>query len=208
MMKKKTIVVASNNRGKIKEIKAILPDFEILSLKEAGIISNPDETEDTFEGNALIKAKDAKKFTQHMVIADDSGLEVYCLNYLPGVLSKRFYACINSSIIEDNQNSDSYDKLNTKALLKIMRNIKHENRDARFVSCVALIKEDGTHAVFCGECEGRILFESRGRLGFGYDPIFMPNGFNLSFAEMSEEQKNKISHRSAALNKLKEYLND
>ena len=96
-MEDRTIIVASNNEGKIKEIKAILPEYIVLSLKESGIKSNPEETEDTFEGNALLKAKDAKNFTNHMVIADDSGLQVHSLNNIPGVFSKRFYFFTNSN---------------------------------------------------------------------------------------------------------------
>ncbi|MFA5340627.1 MAG: RdgB/HAM1 family non-canonical purine NTP pyrophosphatase [Clostridia bacterium] len=207
-MSKRTIVIASNNKNKIKEIKAILPDFKVLSLEDAGIESNPEETEMTFEGNALLKAKDAKKHTDYMVIADDSGLEVMCLNNLPGVYSKRFYTYEGTEKNKRNLTSSSIDKLNNKKLLRLMYKVKQENRNARFVSKIALIKEDDSYVIFSGECNGRILFEPKGRRGFGYDPIFMPDESNITFAEMNEEQKNKISHRAAALMKLKEYLND
>ena len=207
-MNEKTIIVASNNKGKLKEIKAILCDYKIISIKEAGIQSDPEENEMTFEGNALKKARDAKAFTKHMVIADDSGLEVLCLNNIPGVFSKRFYAYYDkkfrNKLVEDSE----IDKLNTTALLKLMKNVKPEHRNARFVSKIALIKPDGSYVVFSGECEGIITSELRGERGFGYDPVFQPKGYDKTFAQMTDEQKNGFSHRAKALNKLKEYLDD
>lgn len=210
-MEDRTIIVASNNEGKINEIKAILPEYIVLSLKEAGIKSNPDETESTFEGNAMLKAKDAKRYTKHMVIADDSGLQVHSLNNIPGVFSKRFYFYTNSNSNKKstiNVKGKVLDKKNTKSLINLMKNVKEKNRSASFVSVIALIEKDGTKKIFSGICEGRITMENKGNRGFGYDPVFIPNGYNITFAEMSDDEKNKISHRANALKKLKEYLND
>ena len=143
-----------------------------------------------------------------MVIADDSGLEVSCLKNMPGVYSKRFYSYVNYNNNKNYTDSSYIDKLNIRTLLKLMFRVDQVNRNARFVSVIALIKKDGSHVLFRGECKGTILNEPRGKRGFGYDPIFMPACYNLSFAELTDEQKNKVSHRANALTKLKEYLND
>ena len=208
MMNKKTIVVASNNKGKIKEIKALLPDIELLSLSDIGVTDTPEETENTFIKNALIKARHAKAFTEHTVIADDSGLEVFCLDNMPGVFSKRLYVNRGGKTEENMTDLACIDKLNLHTLLEMMENKGCKKRDARFVCVIALINPDGTEAVFEGQCRGKILTEPKGSGGFGYDPVFLPDGYDKTFAEMDDEQKNGISHRANALRKLKEYLDD
>ena len=107
-----------------------------------------------------------------------------------------------------NVKNNKLDKLNTNSLMKLMKNIKKGNRSASFVCEIALIEKNGTQRIFSGICEGRIAMENKGKRGFGYDPVFIPNGFDITFAEMSDDEKNKISHRANALKQLKEYLND
>jgi XTP/dITP diphosphohydrolase len=204
-MNKRIIVAASNNRDKIKEIKEILKDHEILSLLDMGIESEAEENGDTFEENAIIKAREAKKFTDNIVIADDSGLMVDHLNGLPGVHSKRFSALYGD--MKDDAATSVYDK-NNALMLKMMMDVEYEKRTACFVCATALIMPDNTCTVFVGKCRGHILNEQRGKKGFGYDPIFCVDGLGKTFAELNEEEKNSISHRAISLMKVKEFLND
>ncbi len=205
-MNNNKLLLASNNQGKMNEIKAVLPQYEILTLKDLNIDSEPEENALSFEENALIKARDAKKYTDYKVIADDSGLEVYGLNMLPGVYSKRLYNYINQNTV--NKVPKKYiDRYNNEALLKLIDRIDNRPIQARFVTVIALIEEDGSEKLFKGICKGHIVRKPQGERGFGYDPIFQPLGFEKTFAQLSDLEKNSISHRAMAIIKLKEYLN-
>lgn len=194
----KKIIAASNNKNKIKEIKQILSDtgYEILSLADAGIDVDPEETSNTFEGNALIKARAASEFTNFMVLADDSGLEVDCLEGLPGVKSKR-YAGENAS-----------DDDNNRLLLRNLGQIDSDNFSARFKCVIAVVSPNGTEETFYGSCEGEIVNEPIGDKGFGYDPIFYIPDYKRTMAQLDDNEKNKISHRGAALEKVRDYLKE
>ena len=182
------LVFASNNAHKLAEVRAKLPHkFEILSLKD--VLGDVDIIEDgsTLEENAVIKARYVYKKTGLNCFADDTGLEIAALSGEPGVYSAR-YAGADCSF-EDNMN-------------KVLRNLEGTtNRSAKFRTVVCLII-DGKESLFAGEVDGVMTKEKRGDDGFGYDPIFLPNGFSESFAEMSLEEKNKISHRGRAVEKL------
>lgn len=190
------LIVASNNNHKVHEIKDILKPLglEVVSLKEAGI--NVDVVEDgkTFEENAYKKAKTIHDLTGEAVLADDSGLEVYALNNAPGVYSARFAG-----------EECNYDKNNEK-LLKLLENVDDKDRGARFVCTMILITKEGEIIKSVGTVEGIISRYKRGNNGFGYDPLFIVPEINKTFAELSEVEKNKISHRARALDNLKELL--
>jgi len=191
-----TIILASNNLHKVEEIQAAishLSDIRILSLKEAGIEIDIDETGTTLEENAQIKAQAIYELTGAMVLADDSGLEVNYLNGAPGVKSAR-YAGIPPS-----------DQGNISKLLKELKDA--DERSACFRTVLCFIHQ-GMPYFFEGIVEGEILRESKGSQGFGYDPVFLPVGKDCSFAEMSLYEKNQISHRSKALKKFVEFLED
>lgn len=192
----KTIIAASNNINKINEIKAILSDLncKILSLKEAGIEIDPEETGSTFKENALIKARAASQFTDFPIIADDSGLVVDCLNGLPGVKSKRF-AGENASDEENNQ-----------YLVKIMNSCNSKITNAQFICSIAFIDDKKNEIIFNGTCDGEIVTEPMGANGFGYDQYFYIPQLKKTMAQLSDEEKNLISHRGNALKKLKSYL--
>jgi len=185
------LVIATNNQGKVREIKAILGGFydEILSLKDAGIILEVVEDGDTFEANAIKKAMQAYEITGCDTLADDSGLCVEALGGAPGVYSAR-YAGENASD-EDNNNK----------LLWEMRGVK--NRRAKFVCVLALVTAKEVITA-CGEVEGAIAHSPSGEGGFGYDPLFFSAEFGQTFGELPEGIKNSISHRSRALALLKE----
>ncbi len=191
------IVVASNNKNKIFEIKSILADtgFDILSLEDSGIFVNPEETSSSFKGNALIKAHVTASLTDFMVIADDSGLEVDCLDGAPGVYSAR-YAGENSS-----------DDENNIFLISKLKLLSLKRYPARFVCVIALIDGDKKEKTFKGCCEGEIILEAMGENGFGYDPYFFIPKFNKTMAQLNDSQKNSISHRGKALELLKTYIN-
>ena len=187
------IIFATGNKDKMKEIRMILSDLdvEILSMKEAGISVDIEENGTTFEENALIKAKAVAAYTDAIVLADDSGLEIDYLNKEPGVYSARYAG--------DAHNSEA----NMKKLLKDMEGI--ENRKAQFRTVFVLII-DGKEHLFEGIVKGEITKNRKGASGFGYDPIFIPEGYTQTFAEMGNELKNKISHRALATNKLCKFL--
>ena len=184
------IILASNNKNKLREMKQILSPFgyDVISQSEAGINIEVDETGTTFEENAFLKAKAIYDISNKPVIADDSGLEVDALNKAPGVFSHR-YAGENATDAE-----------RCRKILDEMENVPTDERTARFVCVICYIDEKGTVSYSRGECVGFIGYEPKGQNGFGYDPIFMVG--EKSFAEISPEEKNKISHRSAALNKF------
>lgn len=194
-MNERKLVVSSSNRGKIKEIKAILSELplEILSKDEVGLNSlEVIEDCDTLEGNAIKKAIEIHKHMDNiMVLSDDSGLFVDYLNGEPGVYSAR-YAGV-----------DGDDRANNKKLLSELKQVPTEDRNAKFKTVIAIVLEDGSVETVVGECRGKITTEEFGTNGFGYDPLFIPDGYDKTFAELDENIKNKISHRRDALEKLK-----
>ncbi len=188
------IVFASNNAHKLAEVSSKLPEnFKILSLKDVlGDVDIP-ETGQTLDDNAIIKAKYVFERTGKNCFADDTGLEITALNGEPGVYSARYAG-------EDCSFQDNMDK--------VLRNLKgKQDRSARFRTVICLILNGEQH-LFEGQVDGEILTEEQGEKGFGYDPIFRPNGFETTFAEMTMEQKNAISHRGLAVHKLVEFLSD
>ena len=194
----KKLVFASNNAHKLEEIRAILgTQYEVKSLKDIGCEVDIPETGSTFRENALQKATYVKEHFGLDCFADDSGLQVEALGGEPGVYSAR-YAVKNGVQVEGNK-----DDANMNVLLEKLAN--EENRKACFRTSIALIFEGETH-FFDGTVEGRIIREKRGNGGFGYDPIFIPNGYDKTFAELGNEVKNGISHRARAVAKLADFL--
>ena len=187
------IVFATNNKHKLEEIKDILgKDFEIVSLGEIGCHEDIPETGLTLEENARQKSTYIVEHYNHDCFADDTGLEVDALNGEPGVHSARYA-----------EGTDHDSEANMRKLLSKMANVK--DRTARFRTVISLII-NGVEHQFEGRVEGRIATEKHGTEGFGYDPIFIPEGYDKSFAELGEEVKNQISHRARAVKKLAEYL--
>ena len=187
------IVFATNNKHKLEEIKDILgKDFEIVSLTEIGCHEDIPETGLTLEENARQKSTYIVEHYNHDCFADDTGLEVDALNGEPGVHSARYA-----------EGTDHDSEANMRKLLSKMSNVK--DRTARFRTVISLII-NGVEHQFEGRVEGRIATEKHGKEGFGYDPIFIPEGYDKSFAELGEEVKNQISHRARAVKKLAEYL--
>lgn len=187
------LILATNNEHKVDEIRAVLPSyFEILSLKEAGIDIDIPEPHDTLEENAREKAITIYHMTDTACFSEDTGLEVDALNGEPGVRSARYAG-------EDKSFQNSIDKV-------LARLKDQENREAQFRTVICLIVE-GNIDFFEGICKGRIIAEQRGNGGFGYDPIFVPDGAEKTFAEMSMEEKARFSHRRKAVDKLVSYLN-
>ncbi len=187
------IVFATNNKHKLEEIKDILgKDFEIVSLAEIGCHEDIPETGLTLEENARQKSTYIVEHYNHDCFADDTGLEVDALNGEPGVHSARYA-----------EGTDHDSEANMRKLLSKMSNVK--DRTARFRTVISLII-NGVEHQFEGRVEGRIATEKHGKEGFGYDPIFIPKGYDKSFAELGEEVKNQISHRARAVKKLAEYL--
>ena len=192
------LIVASNNEKKIKEIKAILAKYpiDIVSLKEAGIEIDVEEDGNTFIENSYKKASEIYKIVDNsMVLADDSGLMVDCLDGAPGVYSARFAG------------EHGNDKKNNEKLLKLLEDKTIEERKAKFVCAMVLIIDDTTIIKVQGEIEGRIIEEEKGESGFGYDPLFYVPEYGMTFAEMNSKIKNSISHRAKALKKLEGEIN-
>ena len=191
------IVAATQNSNKIREIEAITKEFgmRVISRDEAGI---PDieiiEDGETFEENSLKKAREIMKLAGMAAIADDSGIAVDALGGRPGVYSARYAG------------DECDDGKNNAKLLTELDGIPPERRTARFVSVISMAYPDGGEIIARGECEGHILFAGRGENGFGYDPLFVPLGYDKTFAELTLEEKNKISHRAKALRLLKSKL--
>jgi XTP/dITP diphosphohydrolase len=193
----KKLIVASNNDHKIKEIKEMLSKFpfEVLSLKEANINIDVEETGSTFMENADIKASEIFKIAKgNMVLADDSGLSVEALNGAPGVFSARFAG----------EHGDT--KANNDKLLHLLDGIDEDQRRAKFICAMVLIVNKDEVVKVQGEAGGVITGEFRGEEGFGYDPLFFVPEYKKTFAQMSSEEKNAISHRGRALDKLKSEL--
>ena len=219
-----TLLIATRNAHKVWEIQAILgADFHCLTLKEFPNAPPVIEDADTFAGNATKKAVELAKWlasapinyqpsTINYILADDSGLEVDALNGAPGVHSARFAALdwsADGSSASPHENSKDTD--NNSKLLRLLQNVPPEKCTARFRCVLALVEINQPSAVghrqlFDGACEGRIQLTASGGGGFGYDPLFVPEGFTQSFAELGEDVKNKISHRAQALEKLKSYF--
>ena len=193
------IVAATGNKHKIEEIESITKKFgmNVITKAEAGVDDlEVEETGTTFEENSLIKAEAIMKATGMPAIADDSGLEADALNGAPGVYSARF------------SGEGATDESNNAKLLKLMENIPDDERSARFVSVVTLCFPDGTVVAARGECPGTLRRSPRGDGGFGYDPLFVPVGYDKTYAEISAEEKNIISHRAKALGILRMKLKE
>lgn len=191
------LVIASSNLHKVREIKSLvkpLSKFDVFSIIELIKYLPPDENGSTFEENAIIKAKNAASLLKKWVIADDSGIIVPALNGEPGLYSARYAG------------EEATDKDNRKKLLNSMKKLSDIQRSAYFETCIALAAPDGTIKAFNGKCEGTIALKERGGNGFGYDPIFIKNDYNMTFGELDEKIKNKISARGKAFAKLLIYL--
>lgn len=188
------LVFATNNLNKLKEVQKMLVDsIEILSLKDINCFEEVDETEPTLEGNAKLKANYITENYGYNCFADDTGLEVESLNGQPGVYSARYAG--------EPANSENN-------IQKILLELRHkDNRNAQIRTAICLNLE-GKQFLFEGICKGEILEKKQGEQGFGYDPIFKPQGFHQSFAEMSALEKNNISHRGIAIRKLVDFLKE
>jgi XTP/dITP diphosphohydrolase len=191
------IVLATRNKKKIEEIKRIAADLPVTILSLDNFPNCPETVEDgdTFEENAAKKAVEVCQCTGKPALADDSGLEVDALNGAPGVYSARYAGSTSGNDIRN------YEKL-----LAELKDVPDDKRGAKFVCCMALVFTDGTVKTFFGYAKGRIGREPRGKTGFGYDPVFIPHGHERTFAEMSGEEKDSLSHRSKALEKLADFL--
>lgn len=189
------LLVATGNQGKLKEIREILSDIEVLGLSDVGIECDVEETGTTFAENAYIKAFEISKRTGLPVLADDSGLEVEALGGRPGVYSARFAG------------EHATDDENVNKLLAELKDVPKDKRGARFACAMCLIFPDGRKIeTFGTSCPGIIVDRKRGENGFGYDPVFFAPEYGKSFSEMTMEEKNKVSHRKAALAALSEKL--
>ena len=190
------IIFATGNQGKVREIKQIMEDMdaEIVSMKEAGIFMDIEENGNTFEENALIKARAIAKEANTLVLADDSGLEIDYLDKAPGVLSARYMG------------EDTPYSVKNQHILDLLKEVRGEARSARFVCSIAAVFPDGREFTTYATIEGEIAQKSAGENGFGYDPIFFVPEFGKTTAELSPEEKNKISHRGKALTMMKEIL--
>ena len=192
----KTLLLATRNQGKKQEMQQILGDMMLQIITLADIEELPEVIEDgtTFAENAIKKAVQTSLASGYVTLADDSGLAVDALGGRPGIYSARFAG----AGADDNKNNEK--------LLSMLQEVKMEQRMARFVCAIAISDPDGTVSVVTGECEGIIAQEGKGTGGFGYDPLFVPLGYSKSFAELTPEEKNAISHRAKALNKARELL--
>jgi XTP/dITP diphosphohydrolase len=188
-----TLIFATNNQHKINEIRSVLQNnFNIITLKEAGIDIDIPEPYDTLEANALEKARTIHQLTHQSCFSEDSGLEVIALNGEPGVKSARYAG-----------DSRDFQQNIDKLLLNLSGN---PNREARFRTVIALILNN-KEFLFEGICEGKIIEDQKGNKGFGYDPVFIPDGGDKTFAEMTMEEKNLFSHRRKATDRLIAFLN-
>ena len=186
------LIFATNNQNKVREVRAVLGElFNIITLKEAGIDIDIPEPHDTLEANATAKSKTIFEITKQNCFSEDTGLEVAALNGEPGVKSARYAG-------EDRSFDDNIEKL-------LSRLQPFENKSARFRTVISLIL-DGKEYFFEGICPGTIINERRGSNGFGYDPVFVPDGSDKTFAEMDMDGKNKFSHRKKAMEKLINFL--
>jgi XTP/dITP diphosphohydrolase len=191
-----TIVLATRNKKKVEEIKRIFGGHDIRFVTLDAFPGCPDVEEDgkTFRANAAKKAVHVARFTKCPAIADDSGLEVFALGGAPGVFSARYAG------------PGADDKKNVRKLLAEMKNLRNDQRKARFVCCIALALPDGRYKAFAGYARGSIGHRPRGSNGFGYDPLFYPEGHTQTFAEMTASEKDFLSHRGKSLRKVCSYL--
>lgn len=192
----RTIIFATGNEGKLKEIRMVLADLgvTVLSMKEAGVTAKIIEDGTSFEENAVIKAKTIMQETGKLTLADDSGLEIDALNKEPGIYSARYLG------------EDTSYHIKNKTLIERLSGVPDEKRTARFVCAVAAAFPDGTIETVRATMEGRIGYEEKGSNGFGYDPIFYLPEYDCMSAELPLTEKNKISHRGKALRMIKEKL--
>jgi XTP/dITP diphosphohydrolase len=190
------IVLATRNKKKIEEIKRITADLHITILSLADFPGCPETVEDrdTFEGNATKKAAEVCRCTGKAALADDSGLAVDALAGAPGVYSARYAG------------EGANDVRNNEKLLSELSDVPPAERTARFICCMALAFPDSSVKTFFGEARGSIAMEPKGKTGFGYDPVFVPDGFSRTFAEMAGEEKDRLSHRGKAIEKLAQFL--
>lgn len=191
-----TMIFATGNEGKLREIRMIMEDLgvRVLSLKEAGVTIEVEENGTTFEENAVKKARTIMEHTNQIVLADDSGLEVDALNKEPGVYSARYMG------------HDTSYHIKNQSLINRLEGKRGEERSARFVCVIAAALPDGRIFTTRGTMEGQIGYEEKGENGFGYDPIFYLPDYGCYSAELSLEQKNQLSHRGKALREMKEIL--
>lgn len=196
MRRPSSLVLATGNPGKVNELRDLLADLSLTLIPASELDAPPTVTEDadTLAGNARKKARAFYEHTGHPTLADDTGLEVAALNGKPGVHTARFAG------------PDATPDDNKRRLLEVMEDV--EDRRARFRTVVALIDQTGTAHTFEGVCEGTITTVPRGDGGFGYDPLFQPEGYDQTFAEMPAAAKNEISHRRRALDALHQFLSD
>lgn len=192
------IVFATGNAGKIKEIQMIMADMgmEIVSMKEAGIAIDVEENGKTYEENALIKARAVAAYTEDIVMADDSGLEIDYLNGEPGIYSARYLG------------EDTSYRIKNAALLERLNGVEAAKRTARFVCAIAAVLPGGREVTTRAAIEGRIGYEEKGENGFGYDPIFYVPQFDKTTAQLTHEEKNQVSHRGKALELMKKELKE
>ena len=190
------IILATHNEGKLREIRDLLNglDVEILSLKDIPQAPVIQETGSSFRENALLKAETIASFTNKLTIADDSGLEVDALDGKPGIYSARFAG------------ENAKDDENNQELLNRMRGVPIEKRGAVFKCAIAIVDPEGKEEIVEGKCSGIIQFEEKGTFGFGYDPLFFVPEYGKTFAELTPEMKNTISHRAQAIKKLRKVL--
>lgn len=190
------IVFATGNAGKVKEIQMIMEDtgLEVVSMKEAGINVEIEENGSSYEENALIKARAVAKYTKDIVMADDSGLEIDYLGKEPGIHSARYMG------------EDTSYRIKNQSLIDRLEGVPDKERTARFVCAIAAVLPDGRELTTRAVIEGRIGYEEKGSNGFGYDPIFVVPEYGRTTAELTEEEKNRISHRGKALRLMKEEL--
>lgn len=193
------MIAATNNDHKLKEIRAILKykGIEVISLAEAGLDIEIEENGDSFKENALIKAREVFRITGEAAIADDSGLEVDALKGQPGVKSARY---------SGHRGMDK-DKKNNEKLKEALKNVPTDMRGARFCSAIAAVFPGGKEITAEGFVYGKIGYEEKGEQGFGYDPLFIVDGYGRTMAELGSEEKNNISHRANALKEFAEKLN-
>ena len=185
------LILATHNEHKAEEFKQILPQFRLQTLADLNDVQEITETASDLEGNSLLKADTIFRHYGHIVISDDSGLEVQALNGAPGVYSARYAG------------EQKDDQKNTEKLLHELKGIT--NRNAQFRTVITLMSSNDT-LQFEGIVEGAIVHEPKGDKGFGYDPVFIPNGYQKTFAELSSNEKNKISHRANAIEKLVAFI--
>lgn len=190
------IIFATGNENKLREIRQIVADMdvEIISMKEAGVFTEVEETGTTFEENAVLKARAIAEKSAMLTLADDSGLEIDYLNKEPGIYSARYMG------------EDTPYTIKNQELIRRMEGVPDEKRTARFVCAIAMVRPDGTSEVVRATMEGRVAYEAAGENGFGYDPIFFLPEYGCTSAELTPEQKNAISHRGKATRMMHEII--